>query len=138
MSQPSRRSFISTTGKVALAGSSGIFAANNTNDMGAGSFFIHHVFFWLKNPSSAEDKAKLVEGLNKLSKVKTIKSFHIGQHAGTTRPVIEKSYSVSWMLTFDSLETEEEYQKDPIHLNFIKENEALWEKVVVYDSVPVA
>ncbi|HTE07952.1 MAG TPA: Dabb family protein, partial [Flavitalea sp.] len=64
--------------------------------------------------------------------------FHIGQHAGTTRPVIEKSYSVSWMLTFDSLETEEEYQKDPIHLNFIKENEALWEKVVVYDSVPVA
>ena len=105
--------------------------------MAAGTFFIHHVFFWLKNPSSAEDKAKLVEALRKLSKVKSIRTFHIGQHAGTTRSVIEKSYSISWMLTFDSLETEEEYQTDPIHLNFVKENQHLWEKVVVYDSVPV-
>jgi hypothetical protein len=39
--------------------------------------FIHHVFFWLKNPNSAEDELGLVEGLKKLSAAGTIKSFHM-------------------------------------------------------------
>jgi Stress responsive A/B Barrel Domain len=135
MNDSSRRSFIANTGKVALAGGSGIFVANNVKNMAAGNIFIHHVFFWLKNPSSAEDKAKLIEALKKLSKVTTIKSFHIGVPASTNRDVIEKTYSISWMLTFDSLGDEETYQHDPIHLNFVKENQALWTKVIVYDSV---
>jgi len=29
--------------------------------------FIHHVYFWLKNTGSEEDKAKLIEELKKLS-----------------------------------------------------------------------
>ena len=37
--------------------------------------FIHHVYFWLKNSGNKEDKAKLIEGLKKLSKVSTIKIF---------------------------------------------------------------
>ncbi|HEY8897922.1 MAG TPA: Dabb family protein, partial [Niastella sp.] len=55
--------------------------------------FIHHVYFWLKNTDSREDRAKLVEGLQKLSKVQTIRSFHIGQPAGTSRDVIDSSYA---------------------------------------------
>jgi hypothetical protein len=39
--------------------------------------FIHHVYFWLKNADSKEDRSGLIEGLKKLSKVTTIKSFHI-------------------------------------------------------------
>ena len=33
------------------------------------NMFIHHVYFWLKNPESKEDFAKLVKGLEALSKV---------------------------------------------------------------------
>ncbi|HVM87481.1 MAG TPA: Dabb family protein [Puia sp.] len=99
--------------------------------------FIHHVFFWLKNPGSKEDKAALIDGLKKLSKVETIRQFHIGGPAGTSRDVIDGSYSVSWMLIFDSLEDEEIYQPHPLHKKFIEECSHLWNKVVVYDSVNV-
>lgn len=137
MSNHSRRDFISTTGKVALVGSTGIFAINSSSVMTAKNMFIHHVYFWLKNPSSNEDRQKLIEGLEKLSKVKTIKMFHLGKPADTNRDVIDTSYSVSWLLVFDDKASEESYQVDPIHLNFVETCKHLWQKVVVYDSVDV-
>lgn len=99
------------------------------------NIFIHHVFFWLKNPDSKDDLAALMEGLKKLSSVKTIRKFHIGLPASTRRGVIESSYSVSWWLIFDNLDDEESYQTDPIHLHFVETCSKLWNKVVVYDSV---
>ena len=137
MSNQTRRDFISKAGKVAIAGSTGIFAANNLTGTMAKGMFIHHVYFWLKNPSSESDRLKLIEGLQKLSKVKTIKTFHIGKPADTNRDVIETSYSISWMLIFDDKAAEESYQTDPIHLNFVETCKNLWQKVVVYDSIDV-
>ena len=99
--------------------------------------FIHHVYFWLKNPSSEADRSKLIEGLTALSKVPTIRFHHIGLPASTNRSVIERSYSVSWMLFFDNLEEEEIYQKHPIHLKFVEDYSHLWEKVTVFDSEQV-
>lgn len=97
--------------------------------------FIHHVYFWLKNPGNKEDKAKLVEGLKKLSKVKTIKEHYIGQPAATRREVIDSSYDVSWLLFFNNAADQDSYQTDPDHLKFIEECSSLWQKVVVYDSI---
>ena len=97
--------------------------------------FVHHVYFWLKNPHNEADKAKLIEGLEKLAKVPQIKMAHIGIPASTNRSVIDRSYAVSWLLFFENIEDEEIYQKHPIHLKFIEENSHLWEKVIVYDSV---
>jgi hypothetical protein len=97
--------------------------------------FVHHVYFWLKNPSSLEDRAALLAGLGKLSGVAVIRQFHIGQPAGTDREVIDTSYSVSWLLLFDTAEDQASYQVDPIHLQFVKECSPLWSKVVVYDSI---
>ncbi|MBN9379217.1 MAG: Dabb family protein [Chitinophagaceae bacterium] len=99
--------------------------------------FIHHVYFWLKNPGSVEDRDALIAGLRKLSKVSTIREFHIGVPAGTNRDVIDTSYSVSWMLKFDTPEDQDSYQTDSIHLQFVKECSSLWNKVVVYDSIDV-
>jgi hypothetical protein len=136
MSSQTRRDFLTSTGKVALAGSTGIFAANTTSNMAAKTnIFIHHVYFWLKNPASDEDRRKLLNGLEKLSKVKTIQTFHIGKPADTNRDVIDRSYSVSWMLIFNNKEDQDNYQVDPVHLNFVEECKDLWQKVVVYDSV---
>ncbi|GAB3902488.1 Dabb family protein [Larkinella knui] len=97
--------------------------------------FVHHVYFYLKNPDSRADHAKLLEGLNKLAKVPTIRMVHIGTPAPTTRSVIERSYAFSWLCFFDNLIEEEIYQTHPIHLKFVEEYSALWEKVIVYDSV---
>ena len=99
--------------------------------------FIHHVYFWLKNPGSKDDQARFIEGLKKLSKVDTIKKFYIGIPAATNRDVIERSYSVSWLLFFDDPSAQDSYQTDPIHLKFVEECSSLWNKVVVYDSIDV-
>jgi len=97
--------------------------------------FIHHVYFWLNNNDSIDDRNNLIEGLKKLSKVASIKTFHIGKPADTNRDVIDTSYSLSWLLTFDSKENEASYQVDAIHLKFVEECKHLWKKVVVYDTI---
>ncbi|MGG9960523.1 Dabb family protein [Ferruginibacter sp. SUN106] len=99
--------------------------------------FIHHVFFWLKEPSNDLHLQQLIEGLQKLSAVTTIKSFHIGKPAATSRGVIDTTYSISWLNTFETAADQDSYQVDPVHLNFVKECSHLWEKVVVYDSIAV-
>lgn len=99
------------------------------------SFFVHHVFFWLKEPTNELSKQHLVGGLQKLAEVATIRSFHIGKPAATDRNVIDTTYSISWLLTFDTAADQDSYQVDPIHLNFVKECAHLWDKVVVYDTV---
>ena len=130
----SRRGFLGAMALVApfasLLKANAIFAQKK-------GMFIHHVYFWLKNTGSEEDKAKLIEGLKKLSKVNTIKKFYIGVPAATNRDVIERSYSVSWLLFFDNPADQDSYQTDPIHLKFVEECSMLWKKVVVYDSVDV-
>ena len=98
------------------------------------SLFVHHVYFWLKDPESKADRDKLIAGLKKLSKVSTIKSFHIGRPAGTNRDVIDSSYSISWLTLFNNKADQDSYQTDPIHLKFVEECSSLWTKVVVYDS----
>ncbi|MBC8032719.1 MAG: Dabb family protein [Chitinophagaceae bacterium] len=137
MSRSSRRRFISTAGKVTAATAIGSVAATAAFAAAPAAGFIHHVYFWLKNPESTEDKAKLVEGLRKLAAVKSIRQSHIGQPADTKRDVIDSSYAVSWLLFFKSKEEEESYQNDPIHVNFVQSCSPLWSKVVVYDSVTI-
>jgi hypothetical protein len=103
----------------------------------AENMFVHHVYFWLKNPEKEADKAQLVDGLKKLSAVETIDSFHIGQPADTNREVIDRSYAVSWLLLFKNKGDQDVYQVHPLHLKFIEECSHLWQKVIVYDSVDI-
>lgn len=98
--------------------------------------FIHHVFFTLKRPGNAEDRAKLIAALEKLAATPTIRSYQIGRHAGTTRDVVQRGYDLSWTLTFDNAADQEAYQGHPIHLDFVRDNAALWSGVLVYDTVP--
>ncbi|QES89475.1 Dabb family protein [Rhizosphaericola mali] len=100
-----------------------------------GSSFVHHVFFYLKNPDNASAAEQLIDGLKKLTQVPTIQYYHIGLPAPTDRDVILGDYSISWLCLFKNLEEEEIYQSHPIHLKFIEECAHLWEKVEVFDSI---
>lgn len=135
MSKLSRRSFVGNASRsltaIAIGTASPLQQARE-------NLFVHHVYFWLKNPSSEADRTKLIEGLKALSKVKTIQSFHIGLPADTNRDVIERSYAVSWLLLFKDKSTQDSYQTDQIHLEFIKNYSHLWSKVIVYDSVDIS
>lgn len=98
----------------------------------------HHVFFWLKNPSSIADRNKLIQGVKSLKKIKQVKMLHVAIPAETEdREVVDISYSVSELLFFDSLEDQKIYQDHPLHQKFIQDHSMLWDKVVVYDSMEV-
>lgn len=137
MKKLSRRLFLGNSAALSLASFFGLMPANEKNKQNKKGDFVHHVYFWLKNPDSAEDKAKLIEGLTTLKKIKPIRMARIGEPASTNRDVIEKGYQVSWLLFFDNLADQEVYQTHPVHLKFVENYSNLWEKVIVYDSVDV-
>jgi hypothetical protein len=98
----------------------------------------HHVFFRLKNPASVEDRDKLVEGVRTLAKIPTVRELHVGVLANTEkRDVVDTSWQVSELMFFSDLAGQAVYQNHPIHLDFIKNYDHLWEKVVVYDAMEV-
>lgn len=97
--------------------------------------FTHHVFFWLKDKTSDTDKVNLLKGLQSLAAIEPKIMIHIGVKASTSRPVIDTSYDFSLLLIFNDLKDQESYQVHPIHQEFVKNCQHLWEKVTIYDSV---
>jgi hypothetical protein len=97
--------------------------------------FVHHVFFWLAQPASTADHAALLAGLEALTKVPSIQQSHIGVPAATNRDVIETTYQFSWLAIFPDRQSQDDYQVDPIHLQFVETCKHLCSKVVVYDSI---
>ena len=135
MKKHNRRNFIATTAMATTGMMSPAFAADTQKEK---KQLLHHVFFWLKNPNSKEDRDKLIAGLQTLKKIETVRKIHIGVPASTEqRDVVDSSYHVSELLFFDDLAGQKIYQDHPIHQQFVKDCSQLWEKVVVYDSMDV-
>lgn len=97
---------------------------------------VHHVFFWLKNPDSREDRARLLAGLRTLANIESVRAAQFGVPASTEkRDVVDNSYSVSEILYFDDTAGQKIYQDHPIHQQFVADCSHLWVRVVVYDAI---
>ena len=109
-----------------------------TNKKSSEGDFKHVVYFWLKQPLSKEKDQKFLNNLKSfIDGVDVIKTKYIGKPADTDRPVIDSSYSYCLNLGFKSKKEHDVYQEHPLHKKFIEESQDLWERVLVYDSVPV-
>lgn len=134
MTSHSRRDVI--TAAAALAATSATAQAAAPAAAGKATIppVVHHVFFWLKNPKSKDDLDRLLAGLRTLGGVETVRAIHIGLPADTEqRGVVDGSYSASEILFFDDVAGQNAYQVHPIHKQFVKDCEHLWQRVVVYD-----
>ena len=134
-----RRSFIKKLAAgTALAGLLPVSKKVNAGEVKISNTLMHHVFFWLKEPDNKAHRKQFEHAMEDLLKVETINVSHVGIPAATEeRGVVDNSYTYSYMVLFDSLADQNIYQKHPLHLKFIEENQHLWNKVVVYDSVDV-
>ncbi len=127
-----RRQFI---GSAALVGIAGVFGFSKQSKE---KMLLHHVFFWLKNPESDQDKQQLIAGLKTLAAIPTVRKFHLGLLASTEkREVVDTSWNVSELLFFDNEADQKTYQDHPIHQAFVKNYSHLWEKVRVYDALDI-
>lgn len=106
------------------------------NDDSTSGQIVHHVFFWLVNPDSEEDKQQLIEGLNSLREIEEVKELMIGTPASTLeRDVVDNSFQVSELMIFESTEAQDTYQVHPKHELFVEKYSHLWDRVVVYDMI---
>ncbi|WCT11394.1 Dabb family protein [Mucilaginibacter jinjuensis] len=133
MKTSNRRKFIATTAALATGVAASALPLTTMENKYP---VIHHVFFWLKNPGSIEDRDKLVAGVKTLSKIETVRELRVGVVASTEkRDVVDNSWAVSELMFFSDLAGQATYQTHPIHLEFVKNCSHLWEKVIVYDAV---
>jgi hypothetical protein len=136
MKHSTRRTFIGSSAAAAGAVLSSNSALGAISPDTQRPPIVHHVFFWLKNPSSADDRDQLVAGLKTLAGIPLIKEIYVGILAATEkRDVVDSSWQVSELMFFNDLHSQASYQQHPIHLDFVKNYSHLWEKVVVYDTM---
>ncbi len=129
-----RRKFLTRIASLAMAAS--VPALGNSKS--EKKSLVHHVYFWLKNPTSKEDLNKLIDGINTLKKIDTLKMVKVGVPATTPkRDVIDDSYSISLLTVFDDVKGHDTYQDHPVHTKFVATYSPLWNKVVVYDSMDI-
>lgn len=121
---------------VALGGAAMLSGTASAAPVPGGARIVHHVFFWLKRPGSAEDRDALIAGLRALRAIPVIRDLQIGVPASTEqRDVVDSSFDVSELMVFDSVEDQKIYQDHPIHQAFVARCSPLWGKVIVYDMV---
>lgn len=131
-----RRSFVMKIATaMAATGFISVSEKANASEIPMKNIFVHHVFFWLKEPKNAEARKLFENGLQGLIKVPQIQSSHIGTPVESPREVVDDSFTYSYMAFFKSKEDQTIYQTHPIHLKFIEDCQHLWEKVVVYDAM---
>ena len=120
---------MAATGFMTIAGKA------NTHEATMKNVFVHHVFFWLKDPNNKESLTQFEKGLQTLITVPLIQASHIGRPVESAREVVDDSFTYSYIAFFRNKEDQVTYQTHPIHLKFIEDCQHLWEKVVVYDAM---
>lgn len=126
----SRRQFIKT---VSLVSATAILPIHTIANQMEPQKMIHQVYFWLHDPA-ANSQRFLKDAVPMLGRCKTVAKFIAGIPAQTEeREVVDHSFHVSCTLFFDSIEDQNTYQSDPLHLEFIQTYSSMWKTVKVYD-----
>lgn len=99
--------------------------------------FMHVVYFWLASPDDTASRHTFLNNMKSyLDKIHVIKTKYIGIPVASDRSVVDSSYTFSLIVTFNDNADQEIYQSHPAHVDFVENNKSMWEKVVVYDSIP--
>lgn len=136
MEKPARRSFFKQTALAfgALGISPVLFGCSKPT-INMNGKFVHHVFFWLKEPENESILTTFKLALEHLASIDAIKYKHIGTPAATNRPIIESTYTFSLLVVFDDEKGHGIYQEHPIHDEFREKYHDLWEKVLIFDCI---
>ena len=96
---------------------------------------VHSVIFWLKKDLSPEDRSQFEKEVRALEEISTVDQIFLGKPAATTkRPVIDDTYDFFLTVVLKDVNAHDQYQEDPIHLEFIAKCSHMWESVKIYDA----
>ena len=98
----------------------------------------HIVLCWLKEPGSEAARRKLIEATEALGDLPGVVAVAAGVPLGSDRPVVDDSFDVGIVFTFEDTEALAAYQVHPRHREAVeKVLQPLVERIVVYDFRPM-
>lgn len=96
----------------------------------------HLVLLWLKRPGNEADKQKLHAAAEELKQIPGILSIRHGGALASDRAVVDDSFDVAYVTTFDSVASLHAYDPHPVHKKLADEVIVpLCKKIIVYDIV---
>ena len=93
-----------------------------------------HVVIFRTDPGKPDASGELIAAAKKyLASIPGIVNFHVGRMATSHRDVVDQTYQVALNIQFQSKQAQDEYQDHPQHLEFVKQCQPLFAKLVIYD-----
>ena len=102
---------------------------------GGGRQAVHHVVLvWLPEPVGAEGRDALIEATRGLGVIPGVSDLRVGTAVPSERGIVDDSFDVGIVMTFDSVETMNRYLVHPQHLDFVERHvRGRVDRLVVYD-----
>jgi hypothetical protein len=117
---------------LAFAGCHGS-ATQSENQQPRPGHVTHIVVFWLKDPGSAEQRRDLIAACHTLKDIPGVTDLRVGQPLPSTRPVVDSTYDVALVITFENERAMEAYNPHPIHEKLAREFVPSFARWLVYD-----
>jgi len=98
---------------------------------------VHHVVVcWLKEPGNEEARQKIIEVSRTFRDIPGVREVKAGQVLPSERALVDSSFDIAVIMTFDSRQAMDEYIVHPKHTEAVKNVfRPLAGKIVVYDIV---
>jgi len=94
----------------------------------------HVIVCWLKEPGNADARRQLVERSKSFTQIPGVRSVAVGPPLPSTRPVVDASFDIALVMTFENEQALRDYDHNPIHQQAVKEVlQPLAKKFVIYD-----
>ena len=94
----------------------------------------HVVIFWLKTPGDSAARQKIIDACKTFEEIPGIVSIQAGPAVPSTRPIVDSTYDVGVIITFENEKAMRDYDQHPIHrqaVNGVLKD--LVERIRVYD-----
>lgn len=93
----------------------------------------HIVLVWLKD-SSKENRERVMSLSKSLFQIEELKAMDMGVSIKSERPIVDDSYDIGYVMTFEDAAAMERYLVHPVHVKLVKEVlKPSMSKVQVYD-----
>jgi hypothetical protein len=96
---------------------------------------IHHVVLcWLKEPGNSAQRRQLIEQTRQLRRIPGIRELRVGESIASERSIVDDSFDIGIVMTFDSESDMNWYLQHPQHRWAVQEHILpLTRKILVYD-----
>ncbi len=96
---------------------------------------VHHIVLcWLKEPGDRTQRQELMEQTRRLREIPGVREIRVGESIPSDRPIVDDSFDVGIVMTFDNVADMNRYLRHPQHRWALQEKILpLTRRILVYD-----